>query len=97
MTCSRLHFISINFDVIYSMLTLEGSEWRERRVKLSPIFTSGKMKLMFEIVNSIGDKLIEVLDKEILKSNEVEVRKWSAKYTCDVIGNCAFGLECNCE
>jgi hypothetical protein len=27
----------------------------------------------------------------------VEVRHMSGKYTADVIGNCAFGLDCKCE
>lgn len=93
----NLDFGPNNFHLIYSLLTLEGSEWKDRRVKLSPIFTSGKMKLMFEIVDSIGDKLINVLEKMILKTNDIELKSLSSKYASDVIGNCAFGLDCHCE
>lgn len=79
------------------MLTLEGAEWRERRVKLTPIFTSGKMKMMFDTVDSIGDKFVEVVSKDYKQSNTLDMRALSAKYTTDVIGNVAFGLDCKCE
>lgn len=79
------------------MLTLEGAEWRERRVKLSPIFTSGKMKSMFDIVDSIGDKMMQVFERDHAATSVHEVKELAGKYTADVIGNAAFGLECNCE
>lgn len=64
---------------------------------MSPIFTSGKMKMMFEIVDRISDKLADVLDQRIEFSNELEMKRWSQKFTADNIGNVAFGLECNCK
>lgn len=60
---------------------MEGQEWKDRRVKLSPIFTSGKMKMMFEIVNSIGDKLIATVDKEIAISENSNVQTFLARYS----------------
>jgi cytochrome P450 family 6 len=69
------------------MLSLEGQEWRERRVKLSPIFTSGKMKMMFEIVDSISDKLVNVFDKKADDSKSFDAKEWTARFTSDVIGN----------
>lgn len=69
-----------------SLLTLEGQEWRDRRVKLSPIFTSGKMKTMFETVDMIGNKFIEVIEKNLEKNDSVELRDLARKYTSDVIG-----------
>jgi cytochrome P450 family 6 len=78
-------------------LTLEGQEWKERRAKLSPVFTSGKMKLMFDIVNSIGDKFIEATDNEIQKSPKLEVGQILSRFTTDVISNVAFGLDSECN
>jgi cytochrome P450 family 6 len=68
------------------LVALEGQEWRERRVKLSPIFTSGKMKMMFEIVNSLGDKLSEVISKNVEKEASLEMREYAGRFTADVIG-----------
>ncbi|CRL05219.1 CLUMA_CG018250, isoform A [Clunio marinus] len=79
-----------------NLLTLEGQEWRERRIKLSPIFTSGKMKMMFDTVDKLGDKLIDVLKNKTKESPSLETRNYAARFTSDVIGNVAFGLECNC-
>lgn len=79
-----------------SILTVEGPEWKELRTKLSPTFTSGKMKMMFEIVNVISERFVEVVGKETQISNTMEMREFSAKYTNDVIGNVAFGIEPNC-
>lgn len=55
------------------------------------------MKMMFEIVNKISDRLAEVLDKNIKSANVHDMKRWSQKFTADNIGNVAFGLECNCK
>lgn len=52
--------------------------------------------MMFDIVNSIGDKFIEVTDKEILSSPCMEVGQILARFTTDVISNVAFGLDSKC-
>ena len=44
------------------MFGLKGETWRHTRNKLSPIFTSGKMKAMFHLVNNCAKQLIIVLD-----------------------------------
>ena len=80
-----------------NMLALEGQEWKDRRVKLSPIFTSGKMKMMFEIVDSIGDKFVSAIDKELKITNDLEMKPMLAKFSTDVISNVAFGLDSNCK
>lgn len=78
-------------------MTLEGPEWRKRRVKLTPIFTSGKMKLMYDIVDEISNKLIKVIKKDMQSSNVLEMKVLATKYTSDVIGSVAFGLDCQCK
>ena len=79
-----------------NILTVEGAEWKELRTKLSPTFTGGKMKLMFDIVNEISDRLVRVVGDEVKITSTIEMKEYTAKYTSDVIGNVAFGIECNC-
>jgi hypothetical protein len=55
------------------------------------------MKMMFDIVDGIGEKLVEVINKSLVERDVLDMRNLSAKYTGDVIGNAAFGLECKCE
>ena len=66
-------------------------------MKLTPIFTSGKMKMMFELIDVISDKLVRVLEDQLQKTNDLEMRDWLQRFTIDSIGNVAFGIEPNCK
>ena len=78
------------------LLALEGEEWRQMRSKISPVFTSGKMKQMFAVVMGIGQQLKETCDGLLQQqATEVELKDLFARFTTDVIGNCVFGIECN--
>lgn len=39
------------------------------------------MKMMFEIVDSIGDKFVKAIDKELKISENLEMREILAKYS----------------
>ncbi|XP_055907558.1 cytochrome P450 6a2-like [Eupeodes corollae] len=77
------------------LFALESQEWRQLRNKLSPSFSSGKMKSMFPTVLSVSEKLKNTFDRHLGKDSIIEVKDLLARYTIDVIGRCAFGLECN--
>lgn len=80
------------------LFNLDGKRWKEMRQKLSPTFTSGKMKFMFPTVIKVSEELLKVMLEEVsAKSggNIIEIKELMARYTIDVIGNCAFGIECN--
>ncbi|KAI4460043.1 cytochrome p450 [Holotrichia oblita] len=76
------------------VFALGGQRWRNLRVKLTPTFTSGKMKLMFPIIVKIADELVKTLKEECGKG-PIEAKDFSGRFTTDVIGNCAFGIDCN--
>lgn len=77
------------------MLNLLDAEWKQLRQKISPTFTKGKLKLVFKSVNDIVDRLLNAMEKEISKSGQVEVEDLMSRFTIDVIGTTAFGIECN--
>lgn len=64
------------------------------RAKLTPTFTSGKMRLMYDTVLNICNEMINFLN-ENEKSVEIEMKDILARFTTDVIGNVAFGLDMN--
>ncbi|XP_037951051.1 cytochrome P450 6a9-like [Teleopsis dalmanni] len=73
---------------------LEGHKWRVMRNKLSPTFTSGKMKFMFPTVIEVGKEFINVFEDMVKQSSLIEVKDVLARFTVDVIGTCAFGINC---
>lgn len=77
------------------LVALEPKRWRPLRTKLSPVFTSGKLKEMFPLILKSSEHLEEYVGKLASENEPVECRELTAKYTTDVIGSCAFGIDTN--
>ncbi|XP_014237778.1 cytochrome P450 6a2-like [Trichogramma pretiosum] len=77
------------------LFSLEPQRWRPLRHKLSPTFTSGKLKEMFYLLVECADHFEEYLEKQVERDSVIECREITAKFTTDVIGSCAFGLKMN--
>ncbi|EDS44710.1 cytochrome P450 6a9 [Culex quinquefasciatus] len=63
--------------------------------KLSPTFTSGRIKMTFPLVVEVCKQFCDHLEEVVQGVNEVEMHDLLSRYTIDVIGTCAFGIECN--
>lgn len=78
---------------------LEAKRWRPMRHHLTPVFTSGKLKQMFYLLVECADHFEKYIDDLISATNTnekiMEFRELTAKFTTDVIGVCAFGLQMN--
>lgn len=77
------------------LVLLDGHKWKSMRNKLSSTFTSGKIKFMFPTVVKVCQEFIDVFGDMTEKSSIVEVKELLARFTTDVIGTCAFGIECS--
>lgn len=79
------------------LFNIDNPKWKPLRAKLTPTFTSGKMKMMFMTVCDVSERLIKTLAAESSEAvdNIVEIRDISARFTTDVIASCGFGLEVN--
>lgn len=85
-----------DFDPLGSHLfMLSGQRWRNLRAKFTPTFTSGKMKMMFSIMAECSNQLVERVDSLAKDQTPVEIKEILACFTTDIIGSCAFGLDCN--
>jgi len=78
------------------LFLLPGKRWRNLRVKLSPTFTSGKMKMMFQTLVDCGQELGSILEKSASNEEIIEIKDILARYSTDIISSCAFGIQCNC-
>jgi cytochrome P450 family 6 len=77
------------------LLNLTGTKWKILRSKLTPTFTSGKMKMMFNLMTECADQLKHYLEEPARNGEILEMKEVMAKFTTDIIGSCAFGLQCN--
>lgn len=74
-----------------------GKAWKDRRTSLTPTFTTAKMKNMFEIIEKLGDTLVEVVENALDDSSGViEISDFLARFTTDSISSVAFGMDGNC-
>ncbi|XP_017468138.1 PREDICTED: probable cytochrome P450 6a23 [Rhagoletis zephyria] len=84
-----------------NMFFAETEQWKRLRTKVTPTFTSGKMKNMFHMVTAVGERLMSTVSAWIGDGDPqglgklMDVTDLSGRYTTDAIGTCAFGLECN--
>lgn len=73
--------------------------WKAIRSKVTPFFTSGKMKQMFYLMNDIGTELnallMTVTGNATTNTACVELKEICARFTTDILASCAFGVRAN--
>ncbi|XP_004535625.1 probable cytochrome P450 6d5 [Ceratitis capitata] len=74
---------------------LKGLDWKSLRVKLTPLFTSGKLKAMFGTVEDVGDKMVNYLNAQLPDegAKEVEMKSVMSTFAIDIIASVILGLE----
>ncbi|KFB46763.1 AGAP011028-PA-like protein [Anopheles sinensis] len=78
------------------LFCLEGAKWKSIRSKLSPTFTSGRMKAMFPILHEVAGNFRQYLQTQLTaEPTELDLKDCCARMMIDNIGGCASGIECN--
>lgn len=72
---------------------LNGQRWRAMRQKLSPGFTSCKLKLMHGQIKECCDQLMYFINEKSKTTDQFNVNDVLSKFSTEVIGTCAFGLK----
>ena len=77
------------------LFALGGYKWRNLRTKLTPTFTSGKMKMMFQTLVDCAPDLLAKVDFHRVNKTPIDIKETVSCFTLNIIGSCAFGLDCN--
>ncbi|XP_050350236.1 cytochrome P450 6B6-like isoform X2 [Nymphalis io] len=71
----------------------DGDLWRLLRQRITPAFTSGKLKAMFPLIVERAERLQAWALNAASDGKEIDARDLMARYTTDFIGACGFGLD----
>ncbi|XP_063988414.1 uncharacterized protein LOC135168310 [Diachasmimorpha longicaudata] len=87
-------------DVLGSsnLFIIKNPEWKYLRTKISPIYTSGKLRYVAKLMLEVGQDLIAHIDSLNLKDcgRIIEMKELCARFATDMIATTAFGLRANC-
>lgn len=81
----------------YNLFSAKKAFWKKMRCKLSPFFSSGKLKAMFHLHDKTGKNLNKHIHRKLGEDNkvELEMKELASLYSTDIIASCAYGLEAN--
>lgn len=68
--------------------------WKHHRSKLSPIFTSGKLKLMFHLMVKEGEAMAEYIRQRV-NIPDIESKEICSRFSTNVLTRCAFAVDAN--
>uniref|UniRef100_A0A3B4H0J0 unspecific monooxygenase n=1 Tax=Pundamilia nyererei TaxID=303518 RepID=A0A3B4H0J0_9CICH len=88
---------SVNFRLngpLYDAVSIaEDDQWRRIRSVLSPSFTSGRLKEMFDIMKQHSAVLISSMKKKADKDEPLELKEFFGPYSMDVVTSTAFSVD----
>uniref|UniRef100_A0AAR2LZ33 unspecific monooxygenase n=1 Tax=Pygocentrus nattereri TaxID=42514 RepID=A0AAR2LZ33_PYGNA len=71
---------------------VKDEKWKRIRGSLSPFFTSGRLKEIFPIADTYGDRFIENLKKRNPEDG-IKIKDVLAPYSMDVVASASFSVE----
>uniref|UniRef100_A0AAU7N398 unspecific monooxygenase n=1 Tax=Maruca vitrata TaxID=497515 RepID=A0AAU7N398_MARVT len=74
-----------------NLFFVDGDVWRLLRQRMTPAFTSGKLRAMFPLIVERAERL-QARAQAQAAAGAVDARDLMARYTTDFIGACGFGL-----
>ncbi|XP_073825200.1 probable cytochrome P450 6a17 [Musca autumnalis] len=89
-------FVNHQDPLTYTVVAMTYELWKPTRQKFTPTFTPAKLKMMFPILMEVGEQFVKVIANQLdTDINDLNIDDLCSRFTTDVIGNIAFGIECN--
>lgn len=89
---SRLKVIE---PLMKNLFFADGDTWKLLRQRVTPAFTTGKLKAMFPLIVDRAEQLQKLAEVAADTGKTTDVRELMARYTTDFIGACGFGIDSN--
>ncbi|KAF5308791.1 hypothetical protein FQR65_LT06024 [Abscondita terminalis] len=91
--CDRYVLSDYESDSMTASMTFfaNNPEWKYIRTKITPVFSSGKLKKMFHLIAEMGTDMTSYLKINTVNSC-IEAKEICGKFSTNVITSCAFGL-----
>jgi hypothetical protein len=67
--------------------------WQIPRKSFSPIFSSGKIKMMLNFVYSVSGQLTKEISQDVQSGRNTNVSVVFNRYSLETIATCAFGVK----
>jgi cytochrome P450 family 6 len=78
--------------LLVNIFNTRGQKWKDLRTKMTPTFTTGRIKAMFPIILTITNRLTEFLTDK----NEVEIREAFQQISVEIITSTTLGIDTKC-
>ncbi|KAL4709663.1 hypothetical protein ACJJTC_007394 [Scirpophaga incertulas] len=76
-----------------NLFFVEGDLWKSLRTRMTPAFTSGKLRAMFPLIVERAEKLEERAMSAVKLNKPIDARDLIARYATEFIAVCGFGFE----
>lgn len=79
-------------SIRYRALTyLRDDEWKAIRTTLAPVFTSSKLKKMFELMKRCTKNVQASIERQ--NGQEIDLKQMFSVFTVDIISTCCFSMD----
>ncbi|XP_049865732.1 cytochrome P450 6B6-like [Pectinophora gossypiella] len=79
--------------IFANLFHAEGDSWKLLRQRLTPAFTTAKLRAMFPLVVRCAERLQDVVTELASRGATYDARELMARFTTEFIGACGFGIE----
>ncbi|XP_037327097.2 cytochrome P450 3A40-like isoform X2 [Pungitius pungitius] len=83
----------LNGQLYDALSSAEDDQWKRIRSILSPSFTSGRLKEMFDIMKHHSANLTSSMKKKADKGEPLELKEFFGPYSMDVVTSTAFSVD----
>ncbi|KAL0273544.1 UNVERIFIED_CONTAM: hypothetical protein PYX00_006177 [Menopon gallinae] len=73
-----------------SVFFQKGEKWKKSRKMLTPAFTIGRIKMIFDRLRAVGEKLNDYIERH---PEELELKHLMTRYGTEVSASCVLGIE----